>query len=143
MAMLTPSIQWHIPGVDGAALDARLLPLLSAIDGGANLGAAIAQVGLSYRHGWGLLRAQATLLGVPLVEMRRGKGIGLTPAGQQLLRLSAAAEQRLLRKATAIDIATLLPAAAEPLRLRVHASHDLALIELRERIAPDFGLELD
>ena len=143
MVMLIPSIQWHIPGVDGAALDARLLPLLSAIDGGANLGAAIAQVGLSYRHGWGLLRAQATLLGVPLVEMRRGKGISLTPAGQQLLRLSAVAEQRLLRKATAIDIATLPPAAAEPLRLRVRASHDLALIELRERIAPDFGLELD
>ena len=143
MVKLVPAIQWHMPGVDGAALDARLLPLLAAIDGGANLAAAVAQVGLSYRHGWGLLHAQAALLGAPLVDMQRGKGVSLTAAGKQLLQLTAGAEQRLLRKAAAIEIAPLPPAAAQPLRLVMHASHDLALIELRERIAPAFGLELN
>ena len=143
MANLIPMICWQVPGAGGAALDARLLPLLAAIDGGANLGAAVAQVGLSYRHGWGLLHAQATLLGVPLVDMQRGKGVTLTAAGRQLLQMTASAEQRLLRKAAAIEIAPLPRTAAEPLRLNLHASHDLALIELRERIAPAFGLELN
>ena len=143
MAKLIPLIRWQLPGAGGAEIDARLLPLLTAIGGGANLGAAVAQAGLSYRHGWGLLHAQAALLGVSLVDMQRGKGVTLTAAGQQLLRLTAGAEQRLLRKASAIEIAPLPPATAEPLRLGIHASHDLALIELRERIAPAFGLELN
>jgi putative molybdopterin biosynthesis protein len=143
MTKLVPVLRWQIPGAGGAPLDARLLPLLAAIEGGANLAAAVALAGLSYRHGWGLLHAQAELLGVPLVDMRRGKGVALTAAGRQLLQLTAGAEQRLLRKATAIEIAPPLRAAVEPLRLRIHASHDLALIELRERIAPAFGLELN
>jgi molybdate transport repressor ModE-like protein len=142
MIRLKPLIRWQLPGPDGAEIDARVLPLLAAIEGGANLGVAVAQVGLSYRHGWGLLHAQAALLGVPLVDMQRGKGVSLTDAGRQLLRLTAGAEQRLLRKAAAVEIATLPPAADQPLRLSLHASHDLALIELRERIAPAFGLEL-
>jgi len=143
MVKLVPAIRWQLPGAGAAVLDARLLPLLNAIDGGANLAAAVAQVGLSYRHGWGLLHAQSALLGVPLVAMQRGKGVSLTPAGQQLLRLTAGAEVRLLRKAGAIEISPPLPAADQRLRLCLHASHDLALIELRERIAPAFGLELD
>jgi molybdate transport repressor ModE-like protein len=140
MTKLVPALRWQIAG--GAPLDARLLPLLAAIEAGANLTAAVAQVGLSYRHGWGLLHAQAALLGAPLVDMRRGKGVSLTRAGQQLLQLTAGAEKRLLRKAAAIEIAPLPPAPAQALPLRVHASHDLALIELRERIAPAFGLDL-
>lgn len=140
MTKLVPVLRWRIAG--GAALDARLLPLLTAIDGGANLAAAVAQAGLSYRHGWGLLRTQAGLLGMPLVAMRRGKGASLTAAGKQLLQLTAGAEQRLLRRAAAIEIAPRPPEAAPALRLIVHASHDLALIELRERIAPAFGLDL-
>ena len=143
MVKLIPVIRWQLPGVDSAALDLRLLPLLAAIGGGANLAAAVAQAGLSYRHGWGLLHAQAALLGVPLVDMQRGRGVSLTPAGQRLLQLTAGAEKRLLRKAPALEIAPLPPAAAGPLRLSLHASHDLALIELRERIAPAFGLELN
>ncbi|MEK7438895.1 MAG: substrate-binding domain-containing protein [Pseudomonadota bacterium] len=141
MTKLVPILQWRI--ADGVALDARLLQLLTAIEAGANLAAAVAEVGLSYRHGWGLLHAQAALLGVPLVDMQRGKGVSLTQAGQQLLRRTAGAEQRLLRRASAIEIAPVSQAASEPLRLSLHASHDLALIELRERIAPAFGLELD
>lgn len=142
MAKLIPAIRWRMQG-GGAEIDARLLPLLAAIGAGASLGAAVAQVGLSYRHAWGLLRAQAALLGLPLVDMRRGKSVSLTAAGRQLLQLTAGAEQRLLRKAEAIEIAPPAPAPAPPLRLVMHASHDLALIELRERIAPAFGLELD
>lgn len=143
MTKLTPLLRWQLPGADGAEIDARLLPLLAAIDGGANLGAAVAQVGLSYRHGWGLLHAQGALLGVPLVDMQRGKGVSLTAAGERLLRLAAGAEQRLLGKAAAIEIAPLPRAPAQALRLAIHASHDLALIELRERIAPAYGLELN
>lgn len=142
MPNLIPVIRWQVHGA-GTEIDARLLPLLAAIGGGANLGAAVAQVGLSYRHGWGVLRAQAALLGVPLVDMQRGKGVSLTAAGRQLLQLTTGAEQRLLRKAAAIAIAPLPPASAQPLRLVMHASHDLSLIELRERIAPAFGLELN
>ena len=141
MAKLVPVIHWQIPGA--AALDARLLPLLSAISRGANLAAAVAQVGLSYRHGWGLLHAQAALLGMSLVDMQRGKGVSLTVAGRQLLQRTTAAAKRPLRKAGAIEIAPLPRAAAKPLRLSIHASHDLALIELREHIAPAFGLELN
>jgi putative molybdopterin biosynthesis protein len=140
---LTPIIRWQLPGNAGETLDPRLLPLLAAIRTGANLGGAVAQVGLSYRHGWGLLRAQAILLGAPLVDMRRGKGASLTAAGQQLLDLTADAERRLLHKAAVIDVAPQPRAAAQALRLNIHASHDLALIELCQRIGPAFGLELN
>ena len=143
MVDLVPVIRWRTSGPKGAELDARLLPLLAAIDAGATLGAAVARVGLSYRHGWGLLRSQALLLGLPLVEMRRGKGVSLTAAGKQLLKSTAGAELRLLRRAQAVAIEVPKMAAVQPLRLSLHASHDLALIELRERIAPAFGLELD
>ncbi len=143
MTKLSPVIRWQVPGADGASLDARLLPLLAAIDAGANLGAAVAQVGLSYRHGWGLLHAQAALLGAPMVDMQRGKGVSLTATGKQLLKLTAGAEQRLLRKAGTIDIAPELRAPAALLPLRMHASHDLALVELRDSIAPAFGLEIN
>src|SRR3990172_9325209 len=143
MTKIVPVIRWHMAGAGGAALDARLLPLVAAMGGGATLAAAVAQIGLSYRHGWGLLHAQAALLGAPLVDMQRGKGVSLTAAGKQLLQLPAGAEQRLLRKVAAIEIAPLPPAAAQPLRLVMHASHDLALIELRARIATAFGLELN
>src|SRR3990170_1285484 len=96
MPHLVPVVRWQVRG-SAAEVDARLLPLLAAIGGGANLGAAVRQVGLSYRHGWGLLHAQAALLGTPLVDMQRGKGVSLTAAGKQLLQLTAGAEQRRLR----------------------------------------------
>ena len=141
---LVPVIRWQLADIAGSALDARLLPLLAAIEGGATLGAAVAKVGLSYRHGWGLLHAQAALLGAPLVDMRRGKSATLTAAGRQLLDLTAAAERHLLHKAVPVDIASSLPRVAAPaLHLNVYASHDLALIELCQRIAPDYGLELN
>ncbi len=141
---LMPVVHWQLPDSRGVTLDARLLPLLVAIQGGANLGGAVATVGLSYRHGWSLLRAQAALLGTALVDTQRGKGASLTAAGHRLLELTAAAEQRLLRKAVPVDL--YLPRgldAAQALRLNMHASHDLALIELCQHIAPAYGLELN
>ena len=141
---LMPVIRWQLPGIAETTLDARLLPLLAAIEGGANLGGAVAEVGLSYRHGWGLLHAQAALLGAPLVDMQRGKGAKLTAAGQRLLDLTAGAEERLLHKAAAVEISFPRPReSAQALRLDIYASHDLALIELCQHIAPAYGLELN
>ncbi len=144
MLKLRPVIGWQLPDSTGTTLDVRLLPLLAAIQGGANLGGAVAAAGVSYRHGWGLLRAQADLLGAPLVDMRRGKGATLTAAGQLLLDLTAAAEKRLLHRATPIEMELPHPrAAAQALRLSLYASHDLALIELCQHIAPTYGLEVN
>jgi putative molybdopterin biosynthesis protein len=144
MIKLTPAIQWRLPGAAAGTLDARLLPLLNAIAHGENLGGAVAKVGLSYRHGWSLLQMQAKLLGAPLVEMQRGKSAKLSPAGRLLLDLTTGTERRLLRKALPIEFS--LPRAevrAQARHLSLYASHDLALIELCQHIAPSYGLELN
>jgi molybdate transport repressor ModE-like protein len=122
-----------------APLPERLLPLLEAIAHTGSLAHAVAHCDMSYRSGWGLLRECRELLGVDLVHLARGKGGGLAPAGEGLIEAAAAATHRLARIAPTLTIDLGGGPIAQPpapgLRLRMAASHDLALAALRDALA--------
>ena len=111
----------------------RLLALLAALSAEGVLGSAAQQAGMSYRSAWGLLRGCEKALGAALVNMERGRGTRLTEFGASLVQLDAAARVAL----EAVHApwqgrleALLAPVVrATPERLRLAASHDLALAD--------------
>jgi molybdate transport repressor ModE-like protein len=141
---LAPSLVWRL---DDKPLDERLLPLLEAVAKGESLAAAVASCGVSYRAAWGLLRDYERKLGAALVLLERGRGASLTPAGVSLLGAHREATRRLSRvlSSLATDVGPRTPqeSVAAPLRLRVAASHDLALAALAEALPAAAGLTLE
>lgn len=124
---------WDFGPLLGDVDSSRLLALLTALAGGGALGNAAKQAGMSYRSAWGLLRDSEQALGAPLVVMERGRGTRLTEFGASLVQLDAAARvaldavhapwQRRLEDLLAPVVR------AVPERLRLAASHDLALAD--------------
>ena len=144
---LTPALTWAIDGDADDVVDARLLPLLAAIEVTGSLAAAVTQRAMSYRAAWGLLRDYETRLGTPLVQLERGRGARLAPTGARLLAAQRTAEQSLARLLPSLA-ADLGRAAPRPKRkrsvtLRIAASHDLALVALRDALPATDGVDLD
>ena len=141
---VVPTLSWALAD-PAEALDARLVPLLAAIRAKASLAAAVADRGLSYRAAWGLLRDYQRKLGAPLVELERGRGARLAPAGERLLAGHRAAAQRLERILPTLAVELGSPSGRElrMARLRVAASHDLVLAALRAALPAAAGLTLD
>jgi len=130
------------------ALDARLIPLLRAIGAAGSLNQAVATLRLSYRHAWGLLGKAAALLGQPLVVLERGRGAHLSPLGLKLVDAEAAAHRILDRELAGTTQSLNRELAASRRRalahpLRIHASHDLALADLRDLLAGSKEIALD
>lgn len=124
---------WDFGPLLGDVDSSRLLRLLTALAEGGALGAAARNVGMSYRSAWGLLRDCEQALGASMVIMERGRGTRLTEFGAALVALDAAARRALdevhapwQRKLEAL-IAPVVRSAPE--RLRLAASHDLALAD--------------
>ena len=119
----------------------------AAIRAKASLAAAVADRGMSYRAAWGLLRDYQHKLGTPLVELERGRGARLAPAGEKLLAGHRAAAQRLERILPDLAVELGSPARRElgvqVARLTVAASHDLVLAVLRDALPAATGLSLD
>lgn len=137
---LEPRLAWQIATTPATPLPERLLPLLEAIARTGSLAHAITLCGMSYRGAWGLLRECHQSFGVELVYLARGKGATLAPAGAALVEGVAAASQRLARIAStlAIDLASARDSRdrRKGARLRMAASHDLALAALRDSLDP-------
>ena len=124
---------WDFGPLLGDVDTSRLLTLLTALATEGALGNAAKQAGMSYRSAWGLLRECEQALGAPLVIMERGRGTRLTEFGASLVQLDAAARvaldavhapwQRRLEELLAPVVR------AVPERLRLAASHDLALAD--------------
>ena len=109
---IVPTLSWTLAN-PAEALDPRLMPLLAAIRAKASLAAAVADRGLSYRAAWGLLRDYQHKLGAPLVELERGRGAQLAPAGEKLLAGQRAAARRLERILPALAVELGSPAGPE------------------------------
>jgi molybdate transport repressor ModE-like protein len=132
-------------GADFSAADsACLLALLAAIRTHGTLGKAATEAGISYRATWGLLQRGEQSFGKSLVIKARGRGTLLSELGEQLVLLDIAARNSLSETHAPWELRlqeVLFPAtAAPPERLRIAASHDLALadwIENGRHIAVD------
>jgi molybdate transport repressor ModE-like protein len=133
---LQPRLAWTFGATPSQLLPERLVPLLEAIARTGSLAHAVAQCDMSYRAGWGLLRECRQLLGVDLVHLARGKGATLSPSGTHLVERAALAARRLARMAPALAIEltgdSQPPKPMADTRLRMSASHDLALATLRD-----------
>src|SRR5262249_21937126 len=143
---LSPTLAWQMSGDESVPLDPRLLPLLAGIAAAGSLATAVADRGLSYRAGWGLLRDCQRTFGAPLVTAERGRGAKLAPLGERLLAADKAAQRRFASvfKQSAIDLRMPRPVrAATAPRLTIAASHDLAMAGLIEAVAAQGNLTVD
>ena len=102
---------------------------------------------MSYRHVWGLMGKWERMFGKPLVKLNRGRGAELTEFGQQLLWAEQLVQARLAPELESVghEIEHVLSHVSEgsATRLAICASHDLALAQLRDRLAQTEGLKLD
>ncbi len=137
---LEPEVSWRAAGRPAPPFDRRLAPLLAAIRMRSTLRAAAQEVGLSYRAAWGLLSDTGRALGVPLVELQRGRGTRLSAAGEQLVAADARAVRRLRESALEIDVGPQRAPRSSRRGLTVVASHDLLLAALCDHWARPEGL---
>ena len=111
-----------------------LIDLLSAIASEGNLSRACVRLGVSYRHGWAVLRQGATSLGAALVTSRRGQQCKLTPLGEKLVWANKRALERLapVMKSAASELESEIrrSLAGSQETLRVQAGYAIALVEL-------------
>jgi molybdate transport repressor ModE-like protein len=141
---LTPVIAWRVDrrGAE-AALDARLVALVVAAARRGTLAAAARDVGLSYRAAWGLLERAEALLGEPLLALARGRGATLAPLGERLLGAHRLASAALADERWSVPIRATAAPRARAAPLKVAASHDIALAQLRDRWRVAHGVALE
>ena len=139
---LEPAVWWMISGDARDPLDARVIPLLRAIAEHASLRAGARQLGVSYRAAWGVLRDCEVRFGVPLARLERGVGASLAPVGEALLRADDAASRRLASGSSlALELGAPRQRALRP--IRISASHDIALAQLRDALPASGALRLE
>jgi molybdate transport repressor ModE-like protein len=118
------------PGGETFALG-DILRLLSAIDTLGHIAGACRESGLSYRHGWGLLRRAEKEFDTSLLETSRRQGTRLTPFAQHLLWANRRVDARLAPTLQSMsselqeELDSLYPESRP--RLRLHASHGFAV----------------
>ncbi|PKO88445.1 MAG: LysR family transcriptional regulator [Betaproteobacteria bacterium HGW-Betaproteobacteria-12] len=135
---------WDFGPAFSPADSACLLDLLRALRDLGTLGKAAAASGISYRNAWGLLRRCEETFGTSPVLKERGRGTQLSAFGEKLLALDLAARATLAEThapwAQRLQEVLFPEQASAPERLRLAASHDLALadwIEHGRRISVD------
>jgi molybdate transport repressor ModE-like protein len=131
--MKTISIKpvWTIQHDDGQTLPPRLLELLVQVHAQGSLLGACQRLGVSYRHAWDLVRQGEAQFGTTLLHMERGKGSTLSPLGEKLVWADHRITARLrpVLDSLASELATEISrvSVAEPVVLRMHASHGFAV----------------
>jgi molybdate transport repressor ModE-like protein len=140
------SLSWLVSTRLTAAHAGVLLRLVEAVRKSGSLNQAAKAMGVSYRFAWGLLGEAAEAFGAPLVDLQRGRGARPTALGDKLLRadgmIHAALDPQFARLRREIDaeLASALPQRLP--RLVIHASHDLALVELAALCKPSLDIEI-
>jgi putative molybdopterin biosynthesis protein len=127
-------------------LASDLVGLLRAIRRHGSLIDASREVGISYRHAWGLLRRWEAIMGHKLAVLTRGQGTGLTPLGARFADVEEWLKARVGRRFDGLDgeLARYLdlPTEADRQRVQLHASSDIALLKLKERLDRHLAVDL-
>lgn len=146
MSLIRFNLSWLAPEGAERGADRVLLELLAGVRASGSIAGAAKAGRISYRHAWGTLNRWESMLGRKVVILERGRGATLTPLGEQLLnaelRIRRRIEPTLSRLATELDHELAGDPRKGPPALRIVASHDLALLRLRD-LALDHGLSLD
>ncbi|TEA77496.1 substrate-binding domain-containing protein [Allopusillimonas ginsengisoli] len=126
------SSEWVLEKPSGTVLPlSDVLRLLEAVDATGHIAGACKACGLSYRHGWGILRHAEKEFEVALIETSRRQGSKLTSFAQHLIWANRRVDARLTP--TLESMASELQEELERLypesqpRLRLHASHGFAV----------------
>jgi molybdate transport repressor ModE-like protein len=139
--------EWQLQPGGGQAVEPILFRVLYAVHATGSLAGAARTTQLSYRHVWGLMGKWERMFGKPLVKLSRGRGADLTEFGQKLLWAGQLVQARLAPELESvgheIERAMSRVIEASSTRLTICASHDLALAQLRDRLARAEGLKLD
>ncbi len=143
---ISAQIRWTLGNFEA---EPRMVNLLEAVARHGNLQQAAQSAGMSYRHAWGLLENAATLLGEPLVIRQQGRGTALAPFGRRMLEGmvdingSLAASLREGEKRMQDFLLRAEPVEEMPSKVVMHASHDLALAQLRDELLEHNGPRLE
>jgi molybdate transport repressor ModE-like protein len=133
MRTLRATIGWRLPGRAADELDARVVELVALAARHGSLAAAARAAGLPYRTAWALVAAAERALGHRLLLLERGVGARPAALGERILRAKAEAERLLDARRDAVDVRLGHERAPkERPGLRIAASHDLVLAELRD-----------
>ena len=123
-----------------------LMDLLQAVRDSGSISTAAKALGLSYRHVWGELKRWEQHLEQPLIVWEKGQPARLTEFADKLLWAERQAQARLAPQISALqaELEKTFALAFDPGShvLTVYASHDDALVRLREHAAGQ-GLHLD
>ena len=144
------SYQWLPDGSENAAatspLHHPLMALLQAVRNSGSISSAAKVLGLSYRHVWGELKRWEQSLNQVLIVWEKGQPARLTEFADKLLWAERQAQARLAPQISALqaELEKTFAQAFDPDShvLTVYASHDDALVRLREHAAGT-GLHLD
>ena len=130
--------QWTISDAEGKNLSHKLLELLADVQEHGSLSGSCKLTGGSYRHAWNLIRQGEAQLGMPLLNMARGKGSSLTPVAEKLVwagrRVSARLSPLLESLASELEGELGKVMSTDQDTLKVHASHGFAVEKLIERL---------
>lgn len=137
--------EWNPAPGRGHVLDPMLFRLLHAVHRCGSLAAAARTLGVSYRHAWGLVGKWDLIFGRPAIELRQGHGARLSEFGRKLLWSEELVQARISHELEKVrhEIEQVLAVDGGGQRLALCASHDLALAELRDRLAQREGLKLE
>ena len=133
----------------GKPVPAPLWSLLHALEREGSLAAAARSCGFSYRRAWEMLRTAERLYGHPLAVLERGRGARPSELCNRLLAAHSEAHKQTTRvlERIAKSATHALARAPTPVagRLRICASHDLAMVELKRfcaQAAPALAVDL-
>ncbi len=141
MRRLRATIGWRLPGTAGERLDARVVDLVALAAERGSLAAAARAAGLPYRTAWALVAAAERALGRRLLLLERGVGARPAALGRRILEARAEALRLLDARRDAVDVPLGHERAPkERPGLRIAASHDLVLAELRDAWARRHGI---
>jgi molybdate transport repressor ModE-like protein len=104
---------------------------LRRVDEHGTLVAAARALAIPYRTAWSLLENAAQTLQAPLLHPARGRGATLAPLARRWIAADDEAQKLLATRVASIDVEA-KRGAAPPHQLRVAASHDIALAQLRD-----------